>query len=169
MVYFRFNLAKYGPICEKTYPQKLVAGGTPPPSSDIVTTLALFLILRLPWLTDWLTALRVQISVSWPISVKSWVHLLPYLCSVSAYLKIGSGPAHNEGRGRWPFTQHLPPSYKWICEHAAMSLVMHWSPQSNWSNSIFLTNSKIMNLNAYYFVLFCALRNCILKAFSSYW
>ena len=62
MVYFCFNLAKNGPVCEKTYPQKLVTknrqtppypqklvtGGTPPPSSDIVTTFALFLILRLP-------------------------------------------------------------------------------------------------------------------------
>ena len=48
MIYFSLNLAKNGPICEKTYPQKLVTWGSPPPSSDIVATFALFLILRLP-------------------------------------------------------------------------------------------------------------------------
>ena len=69
MVYFSLNLAKNGPICEKTYPQKLVTknsqtpplfpqklltGGTPPPSSDIVTTFALFLVVRLPLVRTWL-------------------------------------------------------------------------------------------------------------------
>ena len=66
MVYFSFNLAKNGPICGKTYPQKLVTknrqtppvppkasdrGYPPPSSSDIVTTFALFLLLRLPLLS----------------------------------------------------------------------------------------------------------------------
>ena len=71
MVYISFNLANYGPIIEKMYPQKLVTKnhqtpppppypqklvtggtqGTPPLSSDIVTTFALFLILWLPLLS----------------------------------------------------------------------------------------------------------------------
>ena len=64
MVYFSLNLAKNGLICGKTYAQKLVTKNhqTPPPvppkasdrgyplppSSDIVTTFALFLMVRLP-------------------------------------------------------------------------------------------------------------------------
>ena len=61
MVYISFNLAKYGPICEKTYLQKLLTKNrqTPAPypqklmtlsnpSSDIVTTFGLFLIVWLP-------------------------------------------------------------------------------------------------------------------------
>ena len=60
IIYFGFNFAKYGPICEKTYPQKLltkilkppllylqklVPGGTPPPSRDIALSLLLHFFL----------------------------------------------------------------------------------------------------------------------------
>ena len=48
-----FNQVRTETMHEKTYPQKQVTGGTgtppPPPSSDTVTTFALFLILRLPY------------------------------------------------------------------------------------------------------------------------
>ena len=55
MVYFSFNLTKYGPICEKTHPQDLVKNVRPPPLPPKVTLslhLRFFLGCGFPELTN---------------------------------------------------------------------------------------------------------------------
>ena len=77
MIYFSFNLAKYGPICEKTYPQKLV-------TQNCLTCYNVILDKCMSVVIQWGKTFIVKVvKIQWikQIDIFNFYHIFSFLCS----------------------------------------------------------------------------------------